>query len=55
MKEEHAKPQSDRWSYFWLFIGGILLIFSNGIHTIIPIATWLAPVSSSAFYEPRGK
>jgi len=31
-------------SILYLLIGFILLIFSNGIHTIIPIATWLAPI-----------
>jgi len=27
----------DTWSYFWLVIGGILLVFSNGIWKVIPL------------------
>jgi len=36
--------KSDTWFYLWLAIGGILLVFSNGIWKIIPLASWLAPV-----------
>jgi len=31
-------------SLLYLLLGFILLIFSNGIHTMLPIATWLAPI-----------
>lgn len=33
----------DRWAYLWLFVGAVLLLFSNG-RWFIPLATWLAPV-----------
>ena len=33
----------DRWSFLWLVIGAILLLFANG-RWIIPLATWLAPI-----------
>ena len=38
------KTKSVRFSYLWLLIGSILLVFSNGIHYTIPIATWLSPI-----------
>jgi len=50
-KEVTVSPQQrperavsvDRWSFLWLLIGAILLLFANG-RWIIPVATWLAPV-----------
>jgi apolipoprotein N-acyltransferase len=44
MKQEmESAAKSNHWSYFWLLIGTILLIFANG-RWIIPLAAWLAPV-----------
>ena len=44
MTERQAnRTVSDRWSYLWLAIGAILLVFANGQWTI-PLAAWLAPV-----------
>ena len=45
--------KSDRWSYLWLAIGGILLMFSNGIWKIIPLATWLTPVFLMRFLRTQ--
>ena len=36
--------QNNRESYLCLVVGGILLVFSNGIFGIVPAATWLAPI-----------
>lgn len=44
MKKENSKLGLEHWSYLWLIIGFIFLIFSNGIFKIIPIAAWIAPV-----------
>jgi len=33
----------DRWSFLWLIVGAVLLLFANG-RWIIPLATWLAPI-----------
>ncbi|MDH3294802.1 MAG: hypothetical protein OER95_10840, partial [Acidimicrobiia bacterium] len=30
--------------YLWLGIGAVLLVFSNGILSVVPLATWLAPL-----------
>ncbi len=43
---------SARWSYLWLAIGAILLVFSNG-RWIIPLATWLAPVFLMRFVRTQ--
>lgn len=40
----NLKLKPENMPYLWLIIGFILLIFSNGIHAIIPIATWLAQI-----------
>lgn len=45
--------KSDRWSYLWLAIGAILLLFSNGTWGIIPLATWLAPVFLMRFLRTQ--
>jgi len=42
-------------SYLWLIIGFVFLIFSNGIHTIIPLATWLASVFLIRFLRTQRK
>jgi len=42
-------------SYLWLAIGLVLLVFSNGIQTIIPITTWLAPVFLIRFLRTQSK
>lgn len=55
MKKEHSKRESEHWSYLWLFIGFICLIFSNGIHNVIPLATWLAPVFLIRFLRAKSK
>jgi apolipoprotein N-acyltransferase len=39
----HLPFVQDRWSYLWLCIGAVLLLFSNG-RWVIPLATWLAPI-----------
>jgi len=44
MKNENSKREFKHWPYLWLAVGFILLIFSNGIHRIIPLAAWLAPI-----------
>lgn len=49
------KIKSEHMSYIWLLIGFILLIFSNGIFKIIPIATWLAPVFLLRFLRTQSK
>ncbi len=41
--EKTSFPLHSRWSFLWLVLGFVGLIFSNGMH-IIPVATWLAPV-----------
>jgi apolipoprotein N-acyltransferase len=50
MKQSTLYQQSDtststqnRWVYLWLFVGAVLLFFSNG-RWIVPLATWLAPI-----------
>ncbi len=44
MTEQQSRTiKSDRWSYLWLAIGAILLLFSNG-RWIIPLAAWLVGV-----------
>lgn len=54
MTEQQSNiTKSDRWSYLWLAIGGILLIFSNGIWKIIPLATWLTPVFLMRFVRTQ--
>jgi apolipoprotein N-acyltransferase len=55
MIEKDCKLKFQQVSYLWLFIGFILLILSNGIHTIIPITTWLAPVFLIRFLRTQGK
>ena len=37
------QTKSDRWTYLWLALGAILLLFANG-RWIIPLAIWLAGV-----------
>jgi apolipoprotein N-acyltransferase len=44
-----------RGSYLWLAIGIVLLIFSNGIHYTMPIATWLAPLFLIRFLRTQPK
>ena len=51
----NSKIKSEYWSYIWLVIGFIFLIFSNGIWNIIPIATWLAPVFLIRFLRTQTK
>ncbi len=50
-----SQTKSDRMSYLWLLIGFMLLVFSNGIHNIIPLATWLAPVFLIRFLRTQPK
>jgi len=42
-QRSNSTTESNRWSYLWLAIGALLLVFANGVW-IIPLATWLAPV-----------
>lgn len=49
------KSNSGLLSYLWLAIGLVLLVFSNGIQTIIPITTWLAPVFLIRFMSTQSK
>jgi len=55
MKKENSKLKLKNWSYLWLIIGFIFLIFSNGIFKIIPLATWLAPVFLMRFLRTQTK
>ena len=50
-----SKIKSEHMSYIWLLIGFVLLVFSNGIHTVIPLATWLAPVFLIRFLRTQSK
>jgi len=54
-KKDDSKLNLKNWSYLWLIIGFIFLIFSNGIWKIIPIATWLAPVFLLRFLRIQNK
>jgi apolipoprotein N-acyltransferase len=49
------KIKSNQLSYLWLLIGFVLLVFSNGIHQIVPIAAWLAPVFLIRFLRTQTK
>jgi len=51
----NSKMKSEYWSYLWLVVGFVFLIFSNGIWNIIPIATWLAPVFLIRFLRTQTK
>ena len=55
MEKENSKLEFNHWSYLWLIIGFIFLIFSNGIFKIIPLATWLAPVFLLRFLRTQTK
>jgi len=55
IKKENSELKLKNWSYLWLIIGFIFLIFSNGIWKIIPIATWLAPVFLIRFLRTQSK
>lgn len=43
VKRTEVLEASDLLTWFWLGIGGVLALFSNG-RWIIPVAAWLAPV-----------
>ena len=45
-------PQRDRWSYLWLVIATILVVFSIGLHRI-SLAAWLAPIFLIRFMRSR--
>lgn len=55
MEKERSKLDLQHWSYPWLAIGLVFLIFSNGIFRIIPLATWLAPVFLIRFLRTQSK
>jgi apolipoprotein N-acyltransferase len=55
MSLRNSKIKSEYWSYLWLAIGFIFLIFSNGIWNIIPIAAWLAPIFLIRFLRTQTK
>ena len=44
MEKHNANVGPVPWPVLWLVIGFLLLIVSNGIHAIVPLAAWLAPV-----------
>ncbi|HYF76947.1 MAG TPA: nitrilase-related carbon-nitrogen hydrolase [Symbiobacteriaceae bacterium] len=48
--------QEDRWSYLWLILGALCLLFSNG-KWIVPLAAWLAPLLLIRFLrtQPAGR
>jgi apolipoprotein N-acyltransferase len=43
MERKSQNSPKDRWSFLWLAIGALLMVFANG-RWIVPAATWLAPV-----------
>lgn len=43
---------SDRWSYLWLAIAAVLMLFANGKWIITP-ATWLVPVFTIRFMRSQ--
>ena len=55
MKRENSTLESEHWAYLWLFVGFAFLVFSNGIHNVIPVATWLAPVFLLRFLRTQPK
>jgi len=55
MSLHNSKMKSEYWSYIWLVIGFIFLIFSNGFWNIIPIAAWLAPIFLLRFLRTQNK
>jgi len=44
--------KTDRWSYLWLAIGAVLMLFAHG-RWIIPLATWLAPIFILRFVHAK--
>lgn len=42
-QDSRITAMSDRWSYLWLAMGALLMVFSNW-SWLIPLATWLFPV-----------
>ena len=55
VEKENSELKIKNWSYLWLIIGFVFLIFSNGIWKIIPIATWLTPVFLIRFLRTQTK
>jgi apolipoprotein N-acyltransferase len=49
-------PLKDRWSYLWLAIGALVLLFSTGVWTI-PLLTWLGSIFLIRFFrsQPVGR
>ena len=45
-------PQRDRWSYLWLVIATVLVVFSIGLHRV-SLAAWLAPIFLIRFMRSR--
>src|SRR5512139_776829 len=54
MKNETGNiyPQPDRWSYLWLAIATILMVFISGSWPL-PLAGWLAPLFMLRFVRTR--
>jgi apolipoprotein N-acyltransferase len=54
MNQKHPSisPVSDRWSFLWLGIGTLLMIFIGGSWPL-PLAGWLAPVFMLRFMRTR--
>jgi len=50
--KENYKSQSDRWSYLWLVVGTILMIFIGGSWPL-PLAGWLASLFMLRFIRTK--
>ncbi len=47
-------PLTDRWSYLWLLLGGLLAVFSLSVgRWIIPLAAWLGPIFVLRFFRTQ--
>ena len=49
------ESKSEYLSYIWIAVGMVMLIFSNGIQFVLPIATWIAPVFLLRFLRIQSK
>jgi len=56
MKEQRARVtfKSDRWTYLWLALAGILTLFASGKWAVF-LAAWLAPVFALRFLYTHPK
>ena len=51
-KQTSSTIISGRWSYLWLAIAAVLMLFANG-KWIIPLATWLVPIFTIRFMRSQ--